>query len=79
MGQDKNGTYIGSKVPQKLKVLIKGAIIKGPYLNISEFVRHAVKEKLVREGFLFSPNIGRNGSFSSLKSGEPSSLRDYLL
>jgi hypothetical protein len=36
-------------------------------------VRHAVKEKLVREGFLFSPNIGRNGSFSSLQSGEPSS------
>jgi hypothetical protein len=53
MTQDKNGAYIGSKVPQKLKALIKSAILKGPYLNSSEFVRHAVKEKLIREGFLF--------------------------
>jgi Arc/MetJ-type ribon-helix-helix transcriptional regulator len=46
------GIYAGSKVPQILKNAIQKAVITGNYLNVSDFIRDAVKEKLRREGFL---------------------------
>jgi Arc/MetJ-type ribon-helix-helix transcriptional regulator len=46
----KNGVYIGSKIPQNQKTILENAIDNGDYLNISGFVRDAVKEKLTREG-----------------------------
>lgn len=47
-----NGVYIGSKIAGILKVRIEHAVDNGIYLNISDFVRDAVKEKLRREGFM---------------------------
>jgi Arc/MetJ-type ribon-helix-helix transcriptional regulator len=47
----KNSIYIGSKIPQKQRIILENAITNGDYLNISGFVRDAVKEKLIREGF----------------------------
>ena len=46
------GLYIGSKVPQILKNAIIRAVESGNYLNSSDFVRDAIKEKLQREGFV---------------------------
>lgn len=43
---------IGSKVPKNLRSVLDKAIEEGVYLNLSEFVRQAVKEKLLKEGFL---------------------------
>jgi Arc/MetJ-type ribon-helix-helix transcriptional regulator len=50
----KNSVYIGSKIPLNQKTILENAISNGDYLNISGFVRDAVKEKLVREGLLSS-------------------------
>ena len=50
----KNSVYIGSKIPQNQKTVLEYAIDSGDYLNISGFVRDAVKEKLTREGLLSS-------------------------
>jgi hypothetical protein len=50
----KNSVYIGSKIPQNQKIVLENAIDNGDYLNISGFVRDAVKEKLTREGLLLS-------------------------
>ena len=47
----KKGVYIGSKIPQNQKGILDHAIDKGDYLNISGFVRDAVKEKLQREEY----------------------------
>jgi Arc/MetJ-type ribon-helix-helix transcriptional regulator len=49
------GIYVGSKVPQILKKSIENAVISGNYLNTSDFVRAAIKEKVQREGFLLQP------------------------
>jgi Arc/MetJ-type ribon-helix-helix transcriptional regulator len=46
------GIYAGSKVPQTLKNAIQKAVVRGSYLNASDFIRDAIKEKLQREGFL---------------------------
>lgn len=46
------GLYAGSKVPQIIKQSIDGAIKSGNYLNESDFIRDAIREKLQREGFL---------------------------
>lgn len=46
------GLYAGSKVPQILKKSIEGAITSGNYLNESDFIRDAIREKLQREGYL---------------------------
>jgi Arc/MetJ-type ribon-helix-helix transcriptional regulator len=45
-------THIGNKIPKNLRRVLDKAVNEGIYLNVSEFVRQAVKEKLVREGFL---------------------------
>jgi Arc/MetJ-type ribon-helix-helix transcriptional regulator len=50
--KQRNSTHIGSKIPQKLKTTVERAVINGDYLNMSEFVRDAVKEKLTREGLV---------------------------
>jgi Arc/MetJ-type ribon-helix-helix transcriptional regulator len=46
------GLYAGSKVPQIIKQSIDSAIKSGNYLNESDFIRDAIREKLQREGFL---------------------------
>nr|MDP9288962.1 ribbon-helix-helix domain-containing protein [Thermoproteota archaeon] len=46
------GSYAGSKIPQILKNAIKDAVSTGNYLNSSDFIRDAIKEKLQREGYL---------------------------
>ena len=46
------GIYAGSKVPHILKKSIERAVLSGNYLNESDFIRDAIKEKLNREGFL---------------------------
>jgi Arc/MetJ-type ribon-helix-helix transcriptional regulator len=51
------GLYIGSKVPNTIRNSIEKAVKTGIYLNISDFVRDAIKEKLAREGFLHSRRI----------------------
>jgi Arc/MetJ-type ribon-helix-helix transcriptional regulator len=48
------GLYVGSKVPNTIRDSIKKAVHNGIYLNTSDFVRDAIKEKLDREGFLAS-------------------------
>ena len=50
------GLYIGSKVPNTIRSSIEKAVNTGIYLNISDFVRDAIKEKLDCEGFLASRN-----------------------
>ena len=46
MVEHSNGVYIGSKIPQILKIAIENTLSTGNYLNTSDFIRHAVKEKL---------------------------------
>lgn len=45
------GIYVGSKIPKLLKDAINRSIERGYYLNHSDFIRDAIKEKLQREGF----------------------------
>jgi Arc/MetJ-type ribon-helix-helix transcriptional regulator len=40
------------KIPENISECIQKAIATGNYLNASDFVRTAIKEKLHREGFL---------------------------
>jgi Arc/MetJ-type ribon-helix-helix transcriptional regulator len=47
-----SGIYVGSKVPFGLKLSLSHAIKSGQYLNVSDFIRDAIKEKLQKEGFL---------------------------
>ena len=49
---EKVGIYIGTKTTAILKNSIFTAVKTGIYLNTSDFVRQAIKEKLLREGFL---------------------------
>lgn len=46
------GIYAGTKIPRILKKGIQNAIDKGIYLNYSDFIRDAIKEKLLREDLL---------------------------
>jgi len=50
MNAEINGVNVGSKIPLRLKELLKHAVNNG-YLNTSDFVRDAIKEKLEREGY----------------------------
>jgi Arc/MetJ-type ribon-helix-helix transcriptional regulator len=43
--------YVGSKIPCSLKDALEKAVKTGSYLNISDFIRDAIKEKLERDGF----------------------------
>jgi Arc/MetJ-type ribon-helix-helix transcriptional regulator len=52
LDQQNIGIYVGSKIPQMLKNEITKAIERGDYLNHSDFIRDAIKEKLRREGFV---------------------------
>ena len=52
MVKNATGIYAGSKIPHVLKIAIEHAITKGSYLNTSNFIRDAIKEKLQREGFV---------------------------
>ena len=56
--KNKNSTHIGSKIPEKLKISVEKAVTNGDYLNLSEFVRDAVKEKLAREGLVGGTSSG---------------------
>ena len=46
------GNYVGTKIPPNLKESLEHAVKSGNYLNISDFLRDALKEKLEREGLL---------------------------
>ena len=52
--------YVGSKVPATLKGAIEKAVKTGSYLNISDFTRDAIKEKLEREGFWTKAEVVQN-------------------
>jgi Arc/MetJ-type ribon-helix-helix transcriptional regulator len=55
MVKEDSGVYAGSKVPQTLKKAITKAVKAGNYLNSSDFIRDAIKEKLWREGYFGNP------------------------
>jgi Arc/MetJ-type ribon-helix-helix transcriptional regulator len=59
--KNKNSSHIGSKIPQKLKTAVEKTVINGDYLNLSEFVRDAVKEKLAQEGLVGGTITGAGG------------------
>lgn len=46
--------YAGTKVPSGLKRSIEKAVEGGNYLNESDFIRNAIKEKLEKEQLLQS-------------------------
>jgi Arc/MetJ-type ribon-helix-helix transcriptional regulator len=46
------GIYAGTKIPLILKKGIENAIQRGIYINHSDFIRDAIKEKLLREDLL---------------------------
>ena len=48
----KAGFYAGSKIPQVMKKSIGSAVQSGNYLNESDFIRHAIREKLEKECLL---------------------------
>jgi Arc/MetJ-type ribon-helix-helix transcriptional regulator len=52
--ENKVGIYAGTKIPLILKRGIENGIHKGIYLNYSDFIRDAIKEKLLREDLLQS-------------------------
>jgi len=41
---------VGARIPKQLKEKMEQAIQKGLYINISDFVRNAIREKLKEEG-----------------------------
>lgn len=45
-------SQIGVKVPSALKEKIEEAVAHDTHLNISDFVRDAIRQKLWRDGFL---------------------------
>jgi Arc/MetJ-type ribon-helix-helix transcriptional regulator len=60
------GIYAGSKIPHKMRTAIEHAITNGSYLNISNFIRDAIKEKLQREGFIAVKKSGGRNSETKL-------------
>jgi Arc/MetJ-type ribon-helix-helix transcriptional regulator len=52
MKPENTGVNVGSKIPFSVKKLLLLAVSRGRYMNMSDFVRGAIKEKLQREGFL---------------------------
>jgi Arc/MetJ-type ribon-helix-helix transcriptional regulator len=64
MFEKQTGVYIGSKIPQHHRKAILVAVSNGNYLNSSDFIRDAVKEKLQREGYLLSLQSAQETSVS---------------
>jgi Arc/MetJ-type ribon-helix-helix transcriptional regulator len=62
MRNQHTGIYVGSKVPQTLRDAISKAIENGEYLNSSDFIRDAIKEKLRKEGFVGSRDGKEEGN-----------------
>lgn len=52
MAKEDSGVYAGSKIPDTLKKAMAKAVTMGDYLNSSDFIRDAIKEKLHREGYM---------------------------
>jgi Arc/MetJ-type ribon-helix-helix transcriptional regulator len=50
-GESTENVSISTKIPQSLEELVERAVTGGYYLNISNFVREAITEKLRREGY----------------------------
>jgi hypothetical protein len=46
------GENVASKIPTKVKRCLVAAVSEAGYLSISDYVRHAIKEKLLHDGFL---------------------------
>ena len=63
------GVYVGSKIPNILRASIEKAVITGKYLNISDFIRDAIKEKIDREGILYSIS-GNEDYLTEMRSHE---------
>ena len=59
MFERQTGVYIGSKIPQVLRKAIQHAVMRGSYLNSSDFIRYAIKEKLQREVTFYLNNLSR--------------------
>jgi Arc/MetJ-type ribon-helix-helix transcriptional regulator len=57
MVKEKPGVYAGSKIPSTLQKAMRQAVRAGNYLNSSDFVRDAIKEKLSREGYVWTSNM----------------------
>jgi Arc/MetJ-type ribon-helix-helix transcriptional regulator len=57
MAKENTGVYAGSKIPNTLKKAMRHAVNAGNYLNFSDFIRDAIKEKLRREGYLWTSNM----------------------
>jgi len=57
MVKEKPGVYAGSKIPYTLQKAMRQAVRTGNYLNLSDFVRDAIKEKLSREGYVWTSEI----------------------
>jgi Arc/MetJ-type ribon-helix-helix transcriptional regulator len=55
----RSGIYVASKIPESLKLTMEEAVTTGSYLNKSEFVRDAIKEKLSKEGYFVKLAIKR--------------------
>jgi Arc/MetJ-type ribon-helix-helix transcriptional regulator len=57
MVKEKPGVYAGSKIPYTLQKAMRQAVRAGNYLNSSDFVRDAIKEKLSREGYVWTSDM----------------------
>ncbi len=51
MEPKRTGVTIASKIPESLMTFVQKAVNIGDFLTLSDFVRHAVKEKLERDGY----------------------------
>jgi Arc/MetJ-type ribon-helix-helix transcriptional regulator len=67
------GVYVGSKIPNILRISIQRAISAGKYLNLSDFIRDAIKEKIDREGLSTIDSNLKNGS--ALREANADSVR----
>jgi len=57
MVEKNTGVYVGSKIPRALRSSVEKAVQVGPYLNVSDFVRSAIKEKLLAEGYFITAGV----------------------
>jgi Arc/MetJ-type ribon-helix-helix transcriptional regulator len=57
MEKENSGVYAGSKIPNSLKKAMRQAVRAGNYLNSSDFIRDAIKEKLRREGYIWTSGM----------------------
>jgi Arc/MetJ-type ribon-helix-helix transcriptional regulator len=73
------GFYAGSKIPETMKKSISKAVQTGNYLNESDFIRHAIKEKLENECLLQTEQRVRGSpvqstAFVNTKNGSETNL-----